>query len=83
MSRCSYSSAPEILEYFKGIADNYGLRKYIHLDHRVVGASWDEDSEQWQVKIQRGDNPANVLEDRCHILVNASGVLKWVKQLKD
>ncbi|GAA92926.1 dimethylaniline monooxygenase [Aspergillus luchuensis] len=73
-----YSSAPEILEYFKGIADNYGLRKYIHLDHRVVGASWDEDSEQWQVKIQRGDNPANVLEDRCHILVNASGVLnKW------
>ncbi|RAH52634.1 dimethylaniline monooxygenase [Aspergillus piperis CBS 112811] len=73
-----YSSAPEILEYFKGIADNYGLRKYIRLDHRVVGASWDEDSEQWQVKIQRGDNPANVFEDRCHILVNASGVLnKW------
>ncbi|KAI2823342.1 hypothetical protein CBS115989_1324 [Aspergillus niger] len=73
-----YSSAPEILKYFKGIADTYGLRKYIRLDHRVVGASWDEDSEQWQVKIQRGDNPANVFEDRCHILVNASGVLnKW------
>ncbi|GLA21575.1 hypothetical protein AnigIFM62618_011244 [Aspergillus niger] len=73
-----YSSAPEILKYFKGIADNYGLRKYIRLDHRVVGASWDEDSEQWHVKIQRGDNPANVFEDRCHILVNASGVLnKW------
>ncbi|GLA44014.1 hypothetical protein AnigIFM63309_002275 [Aspergillus niger] len=73
-----YSSAPEILKYFKGIADDYGLRKYIRLDHRVVGASWDEDSEQWHVKIQRGDNPANVFEDRCHILVNASGVLnKW------
>ncbi|GKZ91462.1 hypothetical protein AnigIFM59636_003719 [Aspergillus niger] len=73
-----YSSAPEIFKYFKGIADNYGLRKYIRLDHRVVGASWDEDSEQWHVKIQRGDNPANVFEDRCHILVNASGVLnKW------
>ncbi|GLA09727.1 hypothetical protein AnigIFM60653_000668 [Aspergillus niger] len=73
-----YSSAPEILKYFKGIADNYGLRKYIRLDHRVVGTSWDEDSEQWHVKIQRGDNPANVFEDRCHILVNASGVLnKW------
>ncbi|GLA32505.1 hypothetical protein AnigIFM63326_000714 [Aspergillus niger] len=73
-----YSSAPEILKYFKGIADNYGLRKFIRLDHRVVGASWEEDSEQWHVKIQRGDNPENVFEDRCHILVNASGVLnKW------
>ncbi|GKZ73668.1 hypothetical protein AnigIFM50267_010601 [Aspergillus niger] len=73
-----YSSAPEILKYFKGIADNYGLRKYIRLDHRVVGTSWDEYSKQWHVKIQRGDNPANVFEDRCHILVNASGVLnKW------
>lgn len=81
MTRCSYSGAPEILKYFKGIADDYGLRKYIRLDHRVVGTTWDEDSEQWHVKIQRGDNSENVFEDRCHILVNASGVLKWVERL--
>ncbi|CAI7674093.1 unnamed protein product [Penicillium viridicatum] len=73
-----YSGAPEILEYFKGIADNYGLRKYIRLEHRVVGAFWDELDQQWHVKIQKGDNPEDVFEDKGHVLINASGVLnKW------
>jgi cation diffusion facilitator CzcD-associated flavoprotein CzcO len=74
----SYSGAPEILKYFKGIADKYGLRKYIRLDHKVVGAVWVEQDQQWHVKIQKGDNPQDVFEDKGHILVNASGVLKWV-----
>ncbi|KAJ5287308.1 hypothetical protein N7478_002994 [Penicillium angulare] len=73
-----YSGAPQILNYFKGIADDYGLRKYIHLNHQVIGASWDEHDEQWVIQIQRGDDPEDVFEDRGHILVNASGVLnKW------
>jgi Predicted flavoprotein involved in K+ transport len=72
----SYSGAPEILSYFKGIADKYGLRKYIRLGHKVVGAFWDEQDQQWHVKIQKGDNSEDVFEDKGHILVNASGVLK-------
>ncbi|RAH79614.1 dimethylaniline monooxygenase [Aspergillus japonicus CBS 114.51] len=73
-----YSGAPEILKYFKRVADEHGLHKYIRLSHRVVGASWNEHDEQWRVKVQRGDNPDDVFEDRGHILVNASGVLnKW------
>ncbi|KAE8158896.1 hypothetical protein BDV40DRAFT_291389 [Aspergillus tamarii] len=73
-----YSAAPEILQYFKGIADQYGLRKYIRLNHRIVGAWWDEHDEQWRVKVQRGDNPIDTFEDHGHVLINASGVLnKW------
>lgn len=72
----SYSGAPEILKYFKGIADNYGLRKYIRLQHKIVGATWNEKDQQWHVKVQRGDNPEDVFEDKGHVLVNASGVLK-------
>ena len=72
----SYSGAPEILEYFKGIADKYGLRKYIRLEHKVVGAFWNELDQQWHVKIQKGDNPEDVFEDKGHVLINASGVLK-------
>lgn len=76
VTRCSYSLASEILGYFKGIADEYGLRKYIRLSHRVVGATWDEHDQQWHVRVQRGGNPGDVFEDRGYILVNASGVLK-------
>ncbi|CAG8020939.1 unnamed protein product [Penicillium salamii] len=73
-----YSGAPEILKYFKGVADKYGLRKYIRLEHKVVGAFWDDQDQQWHVKIQRGDNPEDIFVDQGHILINASGVLnKW------
>lgn len=76
--RCSYSRAPEILAYFKKVAADYGLLKYVRLSHRVVGATWSEEDQQWHVKAQRGDDPADVIEDKAHMLVNASGVLnKW------
>jgi len=74
----SYSGAPEILKYFKDIADKYGLRKYIRLEHKVVGAFWDDQDQHWHVKIQRGNDPKDVFEDKGHILINASGVLKLV-----
>lgn len=73
-----YSRAPEILAYFKKVAADYGLLKYVRLSHRVVGATWSEEDQQWHVKAQRGDDPADVIEDKAHMLVNASGVLnKW------
>jgi cation diffusion facilitator CzcD-associated flavoprotein CzcO len=73
----SYSTAPEILAYFKKLAEKYNLLKYVRLSHRIVGAFWQEETQEWLVKIQRGDNPDDVFEDRCNILVNASGVLKY------
>ncbi|TVY48521.1 putative sterigmatocystin biosynthesis monooxygenase [Lachnellula occidentalis] len=73
-----YSTAPEILAYFKKLAVENDLLKYVRLSHRIVGAWWEEDTKEWRVKVQRGDNPDDVFEDRCNILVNASGVLnKW------
>lgn len=74
---CSYSTAPEILAYLKKLAEKYNLLKYVRLSHRIVGAWWQEETQEWLVKIQRGDNPEDVFEDRCNILVNASGVLKY------
>lgn len=74
---CSYSTAPEILAYFKKLAEKYNLLKYVRLSHRIVGAWWQEEAQEWLVKIQRGDNPEDVFEDRCNVLVNASGVLKY------
>lgn len=73
----SYSSAPEILQYFKAVADEYGLRRYVRLNHRVVSAVWDEVSQEWKLRIQRGNDPNNIIEDQCNVLINASGVLKY------
>ncbi|RAL02669.1 flavin-containing monooxygenase [Aspergillus ibericus CBS 121593] len=71
-----YSSAGEILQYFKTVVKDYGLMKYMRLNSRVVGAIWDEESAQWHLQIERTDG--TVFEDRAHILINASGVLnKW------
>ncbi|KAJ3549988.1 hypothetical protein NM208_g224 [Fusarium decemcellulare] len=72
-----YSSAPEILQYFKNVAEKYDLNKYIRLNHRVVGAIWNEDSQKWRVTIMK-EGSEDVIEDEADIFVNASGVLnKW------
>ncbi|KAF7555614.1 hypothetical protein G7046_g6521 [Stylonectria norvegica] len=73
-----YSTAPEILQYFKDVAEKYDLNKYIKLNHTVVGAVWNEEEQLWHVRIQKGDNPNDIFEETCNLFVNASGVLnKW------
>lgn len=72
----SYSSSSEILQYFKELAEKYDLMKYIKLKHKVVGAWWMEETQEWRVRIQRDDDEDDVFEDRCHVLINAGGVLK-------
>jgi cation diffusion facilitator CzcD-associated flavoprotein CzcO len=44
-----YAPAPEILEYWKGVARKYDLYKHIKLEHKVVEARWDDDVGKWQV----------------------------------
>ncbi|KAF3391140.1 putative sterigmatocystin biosynthesis monooxygenase stcW [Talaromyces pinophilus] len=73
-----YSSASEILHYFKTVAKDYGLMKYMRLNTKVVDARWNEEDQQWHVRIQRTDEPDTLIEDKAHILINANGVLnKW------
>lgn len=70
-----YSGAGEILEYFKGVADKYGLRKYIKLRHSVDRAEWDETAGKWAVKVTNHEQGIT-FEDHCDILINASGIFK-------
>ena len=73
---CSYSPAPEILEYFRGIAKKYELYKYIRLRHMVVGAVWDDEGGIWTLKIKNLQN-GEIYNDWCHIMINGSGILKY------
>lgn len=74
-----YSGAPEILQYFKDVAEKYDLNKYVRLNHRIVSAIWNEDDQLWHFKVQRNDNPDDVFEDKANIFINASGVLKYAQ----
>jgi cation diffusion facilitator CzcD-associated flavoprotein CzcO len=59
------------------VADKYGLRRYIKLSHQVEHAEWDESSGKWSIKITNLTD-GTVFEDQCDILINATGIFKYV-----
>ncbi|KAH8802547.1 steroid monooxygenase-like protein [Xylogone sp. PMI_703] len=82
-----YVSAPEILEYLEDVTDKFHLRKYITTRQKVIGASWIENKQKWEVKSRRTDGRRNVISsygitdgeigediiEECDIFINASG----------
>ena len=50
-----YAGQDEILSYAKHVADRYDLRDEIQFETRVESAIFDEDSQRWLVKTNRGD----------------------------
>ncbi|EME42128.1 hypothetical protein DOTSEDRAFT_89605 [Dothistroma septosporum NZE10] len=72
-----YSTGPEILAYFKRVAEEHNLLQYVRLNRQVVGAAWDDRKQEWSVQVEDVKTGERV-EDRCNFLINASGVLnKW------
>ncbi|KAL1901103.1 hypothetical protein Sste5346_002170 [Sporothrix stenoceras] len=70
-----YASAQEIEQYILNFVTKYDLTKYIQLSSRVVSATWDDDKGEYEVEIE---TPSGLIKDRCHVLINAAGVLnKW------
>ncbi len=44
-----WSFQPEIQDYLLGVAEKYGLRRYIRFGARVERAQWDDDEQRWHV----------------------------------
>jgi cation diffusion facilitator CzcD-associated flavoprotein CzcO len=72
----SYSSAQEFLAYFKEIVAKYNLEKFVKLNHRVIGAWWNEETGKWKIKVQPGNELDKAFFDEGDILINATGLLK-------
>lgn len=68
--------SPEIHDYFVNFCEKYNLRKYIKLEHKVVGAFWHEDCGQWEVRVE---HLGQTITDWCDVLVNGSGLLNCWK----
>ncbi|MDB5418545.1 MAG: 4-hydroxyacetophenone monooxygenase [Phenylobacterium sp.] len=68
-----FSPQPELLKYFKGIADKYGLRKHIRFETLVEACVWDEAKDLWRVTLKGKDGGREVVE--ANAVVSAVGQL--------
>ena len=57
----TYSKQPEIRDYLRRCADEFGVRPHLRFDHTVTSAAWDEDARRWDIDTSQGRFRARVL----------------------
>jgi cation diffusion facilitator CzcD-associated flavoprotein CzcO len=56
-----YARQPEIWEYLRKVAHDFGVTPHIRLGCEVQGADWDEAARRWRLQTSRGPLTAQVL----------------------
>ncbi|KAH8816619.1 hypothetical protein F5884DRAFT_873328 [Xylogone sp. PMI_703] len=75
----AYVGSEEIFDYYKSRAKAYGVFDYVHLQHKVREARWNDDTGKWIVQIEDTVH-SRVFKDEAEVLINAGGFLnnwKW------
>lgn len=78
-----YVGSIEIHQYLKAVVKKHGIEKYIHYNHRLVSAEWNESKGVWSLELEVSslDSAEPTLFKReCTVLINACGLLnnwKW------
>ncbi len=57
-----FSTQPVLLDYFRGVADRYDLRKNIRFETTCEECVWDEARQQWRVLVTTKDGRGETLE---------------------
>lgn len=75
-----YSPSAEIWRYLKDVAAAHDLERHVRFHTTVTRADWDEDAGQWRLALldrseTAGEGEGVAREDRCDILVSATGIL--------
>ncbi len=68
----TYSRQDVLLDYFRSVVDDFGLRSLIRFDTEVTSATWDDDATQWHLEIVDHAGESTVTAD---IVVSAVGQL--------
>ncbi len=68
-----FSTQPVLLEYFRGVAERYDLRKKIRFSTSVEEMVWDENRALWKVTLKTPDGAAQVVE--ANSVITAVGQL--------
>ena len=53
-----FSPQPELLEYFRSCADEFGFREHIRFGHEVTAMAWSDDDQVWSVEVAGPDGVA-------------------------
>ena len=69
-----YARGPELKRYAEHVADRYDLRRHMRFGTVVQGAVWDEDAQEWEVRVAGGERL------RAAYLVTATGFLSQPKK---
>jgi 4-hydroxyacetophenone monooxygenase len=72
-----FSTQGVLLDYFRGCADEYGIRGSVRFGTEVVSADWDEDRAAWQLKLRTADGKVDSTEVQA--LISAVGQLNRPK----
>ncbi|HYN85019.1 MAG TPA: NAD(P)/FAD-dependent oxidoreductase [Pyrinomonadaceae bacterium] len=57
----SFSRQPEIWDYLRRCAQDYGILPHIRFNHEVREAAWDESARQWRMETSQGTFRASAL----------------------
>lgn len=81
-----FAGGQEILEYIRRTTEKYELDRHIMFNSKLVESIWDGQRGVWNLKVESA--AGDIIEDCCHVLVNAAGILnkwKWpsIKGLND
>jgi 4-hydroxyacetophenone monooxygenase len=68
-----FAQQPELQSYFETVMDRHGIRPHIRFDTEVLGATWDEGSGTWSVRVAGADGTESVLPARA--VISAVGQL--------
>ena len=68
-----FSPQPELLKYFRGVADKYHLKDHIRFETHVESLIWDEARSVWRVELRAKDGRAETVE--ANAVVTAVGQL--------
>jgi cation diffusion facilitator CzcD-associated flavoprotein CzcO len=69
-----FAAQPEILAYLDHVADRFDLRRHYSFDTQVIGARFDEDAGEWEVRTSTGETR------RGRFLLCATGCLSAVNR---
>ena len=64
----SYPEQPQILEYMRDCARRFGIYEHTRLNCELLGATWVEEDQRWQLETDHG-------ELRARVLIAAPGLL--------
>jgi len=68
-----FARQPELQRYFASVMDKYDIGRHVRWETEALGATWDDETATWSVRVRAADGTAEVLEARA--IISAVGQL--------